>query len=91
MSSVANPPKDRLLCYLQLVSQIKKVSNGEARKAVNQQPDSARAAQTADLNALNGKDLSNAEELFKLRGMTLDEPLLRLILKCFQTKSNSLL
>ena len=51
------------------------------------EPESAQSSrrtqppqQIADISALRDVDLTDAVELFKLKGVTLDEPLLRLLL-----------
>jgi len=44
-----------------------------------------------DVNALKNVDLTIVEELFKLKGSTLDEPLIRLLLKSFTKKQEMLI
>ena len=95
MSSVVNPPRDRLLCYLQLVSQLKRVATEKRKPRGMESASSARTSSTSrassinvDVNALKNTDLSDAEELFKLKGSALDEPILRLILKSFLKKQD---
>ncbi len=110
-SSIVNPPKDRLLCYLQLVSHIKKAATTQmlqARKAKNESSldtsqssgggsdrrsastsRSSAASSQMDISAIKSMDLSNAEELLKLKGVTMDEQILRHLLKCFQKKQDA--
>ena len=44
MSTVVNPPKDRLLCYLQLVGQIKRFSQGGQSARVRSKRDSSQCS-----------------------------------------------
>ena len=61
-SSVVNPPKDRLLCYLQLVSQIKRVAQGggikkkDSSMSVKTQGSAAAASKGVSLEGLDVTD-----------------------------------
>ena len=62
-------------------------SSGSDRRSASTSRSSA--ASQMDISAIKAMDLSNAEELLKLKGVTMDEQILRHLLKCFQKKQDA--
>ena len=105
ISTVVNPPRDRLLCYLHLISNLKRAATSQVSRKRESSVDiskngaqSSRTSSTShsstvpfDMNELKNVDFTNVDEILKLKGAILDEQLLRLLLQSFTKKQEMLL
>ena len=100
LSSVTKPPKDRLICYLQLIKSIKKPQRGTSQKQQLNESASSGARSDSRGRKVNfqewsqseqylGIDFSSKEDLMKLKGTAITEAFINYIVKNFGNKSSA--
>ena len=97
---MTKPPKDRLICYLQLIKSIKKPQRGTSQKQQLNESASSGARSDSRGRKVNfqewsqseqylGIDFSSKEDLMKLKGTAITEAFINYIVKNFGNKSSA--